>query len=275
MFDFFKRNNKLDAKGIRDAVLQFIKEELQQLDGGEGSSLRTIALFVAPTEEEKFLYEAALYNGNTEKLVEDIQRIADNFALDLPEDWQFTLQFEEELPAGTLRSAEISAGLKLLMSAAPVAGSADSSSAGSGSTAGPAITAATKVSLKVLKGHAEQDEYLLKPGESKRIHIGRGASIQANDGSLRINHIAFPENPEFESNKYISRQHAHIEWDGQSASFKLFADEGGVPPGNKTKIRAGQDESVLKLNSTLIGYPLRDRDQIILGDAAILEFTIF
>jgi hypothetical protein len=42
MFDFFKKSNKLDAKGIRDAVLQFIKEELQQLDGGEGTYLQTI-----------------------------------------------------------------------------------------------------------------------------------------------------------------------------------------------------------------------------------------
>ncbi|CAM4384276.1 hypothetical protein SAMN06265348_11453 [Pedobacter westerhofensis] len=267
MFDFFKRNTKLDAKGIRDAILQFIKEELQQLDGGEGSALQSVSLFVSPNEEEKFLYEAALYNGNTEKLREDVQRIADNFALDLPADWQLALQFEDELPSGTLRSNEIKARLKLTMSApAEVTQPAGASVTG--------IGAAVKVSLKVLKGKAEQDEYILKPEAGKRINIGREAIIQANDGSLRINHIAFPEDPAYESNKYISRQHAHIEWDVPSASFKLYADEGGVPPGNKTKIRTAHDESINKLNSTAVGYPLKDRDQIILGDAAILEFTV-
>lgn len=267
MFDFFKKNNKLDAKGIRDAILQFIKEELQQLDGGEGTALRRVSVFVSPNEEEKFLYEAALYNGDTEKLREDIQRIADNFALDLPVDWQLTLQFEEQLPAGTLRSEEIKAALKLVMTAPAVETDAAVMD-------GTAITAGATVTLKVLNGKAEQQEYILTPGATKRINIGREANVQANDGSVRINHIAFPEDPAYESNKYISRQHAHIEWDPAAAVFKLYADEGGVPPGNKTKIRTARDESVYKLNSTFVGYPLKDSDQIILGDAAILEFTI-
>jgi hypothetical protein len=283
MFDFFKKNNKLDAKGLRDAVLQFIKEELQQLDGGEGSSLRTISVFVAAPEEEKFLYEAALYNGDTARLREDIQRIADNFALDLPRDWQLTLHFEAELPAGTLRANDLKAGLKLLMTPpAPVTGyTADGSASGStGSNVSGAGNAAKGISqiatpiLKVLKGKAELDEYILHPVEHRRLNIGREALIQANDGSMRINHIAFPEDPAFESNKYISRQHAHIEWDRDSAAFKLYADEGGVPPGNKTKIRNAGDESVNKLNSTLVGYTLKDNDQIILGDAAILQYTV-
>jgi hypothetical protein len=285
MFDFFKKNNKLDAKGIRDAVLQFIKEELQQLDGGEGSSVQTISVFVAPAEEEKFLYEAALYNGDTGRLRDDIQRIADNFALDLPAEWQLTLQFGEELPAATLRTNEIKAGLKLLMYAAAAGTGSAANGNGTDGTAtigsangmgpgGAGSAAAARVSLVVLKGKAELSEYLLKPGDTKRVNIGREAQIQANDGSMRINHIAFPEDPAYESNKYISRQHAHIEWDTASASFKLYADGGGVPPGNKTKIRNASDESVNKLNSTVVGYPLKDGDQIILGDAAILQFTV-
>lgn len=261
MFDFFKKSGKLDAKGIREAVLQFIKEELQQLDGGEGSSLQTISVYLAPDEDERFLYEAALYNGDLERFREDVQRIADNFALDLPLSWQLTLNFEQELPAGTLRTNELKAALKLLMSAAPEA-------------AASLIPHAYNATLTVLKGKAERDVYPLKAAETKRLNIGREVQIQANDGSFRINHIAFPEDPAFESNKYISRQHAHIEWDSSSASFRLFADEGGVPPGNKTKIRNGQDESVYKLNSTQVGYPLKDDDQIILGDAAILQFTL-
>jgi hypothetical protein len=257
MFDFFKKTNKLDAKGIREAVLQFIKEELQQLDGGEGNSLDTISIYVAPAEEERFLYEAALYNGNTEKLQEDVQRIADNFALDLPANWKLTLQFTDEFPAGIIRTNEIKAGMKLLMSAPK--------------TAAPATAHAR---IKVLQGNAEREEYILAAADAERINIGREGRVQVNDGSFRMNQIAFPEDPDYEKNKYISRQHAHIEWDVQSASFKLYADEGGVPPGNKTKIRSAGDGSVNKLNSTQIGYPLKNTDQIILGDAVVLEFTV-
>jgi len=259
MFDFFKKNNKLDAKGIRDAVLQFIKEELQQLDGGEGSSLAAIAVAVAPAEEERFLYEAALYNGNTEKLREDIQRIADNFALDLPSNWKLTLEFADELPAGMIRTNEIKVGLKLIMSAPEAAAAA---------------AVVLNATIRILKGKAEQEEYVVQAGDNKRVNIGREAQVQARDGSFRINHIAFPEDPAYDTNKYISRQHAHIEWDAAAAAFKLYADDGGVPPGNKTKIRTAQDESVYKLNSTQIGYPLKNTDQIILGDVAVLEFTI-
>jgi hypothetical protein len=259
MFDFFKKNNKLDAKGLRDAILQFIKEELQQLDGGEGSSLDTISVVVAPADEERFLYEAAFYNGDTVKLQEDIQRIADNYALNLPLNWKLVFQFADELPAGMILTDQIKAGLKLIMSSTSNAASA------------PVMRNA---SIRILKGKAEQEEYILSATDTRRINIGREAHIPGNDGSFRVNHIAFPESDVYESNKYISRQHAHIEWDVQSASFKLYADAGGVPPGNKTKIRSAQDESIYKLNSTQIGYPLKDTDQIILGDAVVLEFTM-
>ncbi|HEY0176492.1 MAG TPA: hypothetical protein VGC08_08945, partial [Pedobacter sp.] len=127
--------------------------------------------------------------------------------------------------------------------------------------------------LRILKGRAEQEEYVLEP-DGKRINIGREKNVQANDGSFRINQIAFPEDVAFEGNKYISRQHAHIVWDDQSGSFRLFADEGGVPPGNKTRIRSAKDGSADKLNSTQIGHPLREGDQIILADVAVLEFTM-
>ena len=54
--------------------------------------------------------------------------------------------------------------------------------------------------------------------------------------------------------------------------FYLFADEGGIPPNNKLKVRSvGGD--LLKLQAMEIGYRLKQGDQIILGDAAILEFS--
>lgn len=264
MFDFFKKDKsksgddqQRDAKGVREAVLQLIKEELQQLDGGEGNAIATMQLYVSAAAEERFVYEAALYSGHPGRLEEEVQRIADNFALDLPLNWKLELVFVEELPFGTIRRDGLKAGLSFNAAV---------------------ITAVTgkepyQAKILILKGQAAQDEYVLKP-EGKRINIGRGTNIQASDGSFRINEISFPEDTANENNKYVSRQHAHIEWDNESAVFKFYADAGGVPPGNKTKMRSAKDESIYKINSTQIGYPLNDGDQVILGDAVVLGFTL-
>lgn len=261
IFDFLKgnkTNGPLDAKGLREAILQFIKEELQKLDGGEGGAMAGLQLFVSAAAEDRFLYDTALYSNDPEKLQEEIQRTADNFALSLPEGWKLSVEFVAELPAGAVRRAEIKVALlmKKMMATA-------------------AIISAVPVEgmLQILKGDAEESSYILKP-VSGRINIGRGKNVASNDGAIRINHIAFPEDPAFEFNKYISRQHAHIEWDESSGFYRLFADEGGVPPGNKTKIKNLRDESTHKLNSTVIGYPLHPGDQVILADIAVLKFTI-
>jgi hypothetical protein len=256
MFDFFKKNktdSPLDAKSLRDVILQMIKEELQKLDGGEGAHLKALQLFVNAGAEELFMYETALYSTEPEKFQEEVQRIADNFALDLPAAWKLEVQYVTELPAGAIQNKEAKVGLMLK--------SVDvKSSVQTGLTA----------CLKVITGKAEQEQYIIKPGTS-RINIGRESSVQGNDGSYRVNAIAFLGDA-LESNKYISRQHAHLEWDKEQACFKLYADEGGVPPGNKTKVKAAQDENTHKLNSTQIGYSLKEGDQIILADVAVLEF---
>lgn len=260
MFDFFKNkkdNKELDAKGLRDLILQFIKEELQRLDGGEGKGICALQLYIAAEEGELFLYETSLYITEPGRLAEEIQRIGDNYAIELPADWKLEVLFVNELPAGSIKKEALKTGLVLK----------------SISRTQAAQASATQAKISILKGQAEQQEYLLEP-QTNRINIGREKNVQAKDGSFRINTIAFPEGAEFESNKYISRQHAHIEWDRETGAFKLFADEGGVPPGNKTKIRSAKDESLQKLNSTLIGYPLADGDQVILADQVVLEFSV-
>lgn len=257
MFDFFKKNKgntPLDAKGLRDEILQFIKEELQQLDGGEGKYLKALELFVRVKAEELFSYETALYSAAPEKFQEEVQRIADNFALDLPEGWKLTVHYVAEFPEGVIERADLKVGLMFKSSGLPVINAIG-------------LTA----SLKVITGRAEQEVYRIEAGTG-RINIGRESNVQGSDGSFRINTIAFPAEAQ-ESNKYISRQHAHLEWDQQQACFKLYADEGGVPPGNKTKVRVAKDETTHKLNSTQIGYTLKQGDQIILADAAVLEFN--
>lgn len=257
MFDFFKKNKgntPLDAKGLRDEILKFIKEELQQLDGGEGKYLKALELFVRVKAEELFYYETALYSAAPEKFQEEVQRIADNFALDLPEGWKLMVNYVAEFPDGVIERAQLKVGLVLKSS-------------------GAAVSAAVGLaaSLKVITGRAEQEVYRIEAAVG-RINIGRESSVQGSDGSFRVNTIAFPAEAQ-ESNKYISRQHAHLEWDEQQACFKLYADEGGVPPGNKTKVKAAKDETTHKLNSTQIGYSLKQGDQIILADVAVLEFT--
>lgn len=258
MFDFFKNkqdHKDLDAKGLRDLVLQFVKEELQRLDGGEGKGIAALQLFINADQENTFLYETAIYFLEPEKLKEEIQRIADNYALELPSDWKLEVLFVPEQPAGAIVGQGIKAGLIFKRIVKPAGNN----------------NASFKAKITILKGCAEQQAYILD-AVKKRVNIGREKNIQANDGSFRVNTIAFPENPAYETNKYISRQHAHIEWDEETTQYKLYADEGGVPPGNKTKVRWAADESVQKLNSTHIGYPLSNGDQIILGDAAVLEF---
>lgn len=258
MFDFFKKNKvdtPLDAKGLREEILQFIKEELQQLDGGEGKYLKSLALFVRVSAEELFSYETALYSAAPEKFQEEVQRIADNFALDLPEGWKLTVHYVAEFPESVIERKHLKVGLVLKNSGSPV-------------NTAVGLTA----SLKVITGRAEQEVYKIEAGMG-RINIGRESNVQGSDGSFRINTIAFPADAQ-ERNKYISRQHAHLEWDQQQACFKLYADEGGVPPGNKTKVRVAKDETVHKLNSTQIGYSLKHGDQVILADVAVLEFTI-
>jgi len=53
----------------------------------------------------------------------------------------------------------------------------------------------------------------------------------------------------------------------------LFADEGGVPPGNKVKIRSVQAENLVKLHAVTNGHRLAESDQLILGESAVLEFS--
>lgn len=258
MFDFFKNkkdNKDLDAKGLRELILSFVKEELQRLDGGEGKDIAALQLYINPDQESRFLYETAVYFLEPEILKNEIQRIADNYALALPLNWTLEVLFVAEQPAGAILGNGITAGIIFKRA---VKGTVNK-------------TTAVEAQVNILKGYAEQASYVLNAGTA-RINIGREKNIQADDGSFRINTIAFPENAAYESNKYISRQHAHIEWDENAAQFKLYADEGGVPPGNKTKIRWAGDESVQKLNSTHIGYPLSNGDQVILGDVAVLEF---
>ncbi len=260
MFDFFKPQKKegqpADVKTIRDRLLHFIKAQLQKLEGGEGAGIKALHLFIACSDAEKPLYEAALYWDEADRFKnEEVQRIADDYALALPDNWTLECTFTDVLPPEAARATDVEAALLIVTRKQP----------------SPLKKTATAY-IKVINGEAEQTVYTITSNSGK-VNIGREQKVQARDGFYRINQIAFPAGSQHESNKFVSRQHAHIEFDPESGQFLLFADEGGVPPRNKVKVRSVRESDMVKLYTIHIGHPLQEGDQIMLGDSALLEFT--
>lgn len=255
MFNLFNRNSNGpdDVKSVRDILLRFIKKELQKAEGGEGSHIKGILLFIANTTNKKYIYEAAVYLEEKDRFKEEIQKIADDFALNLPDNWVMEININDEFPQGSA----IIDGLDMAIFIR---------------TKENTIQETRLAYIRVLSGEAEQPEYSITSSDGK-INIGREKKIQVNEGFFRFNHIAFPGDSANDGNKFISRQHAHIEWSDEKGNFILFADDGGIPPGNKIKIRSVANENLIKLNSTHTGHQLEEGDQVILGESAVIEFS--
>jgi hypothetical protein len=256
MLDLFKKDTErgsLDAKSIRDRLLHFIKEQLQKVEGGEGSNIKGLHLFIDCSNVEKYMYESAVYFDEQDKFKNDeVQKIADDFAIDLPENWMMEIVFTEDIPPEAVKVPGLEAALFI-------------------QTRKRTLIKSATAYIKVLGGEAEKEIYTIT-STSGKITIGREKKVQTPDGFFRENVIAFPANSKNESNRFVSRQHAHIEWDNDSGSFLLFADEGGIPPRNKVKLRSEKGE-LEKLQTMEFGHQLKEGDQIILGDSAVLEFS--
>jgi hypothetical protein len=243
-----------DVKGVRNAILQFIKELLQKAEGGEGSIIRGLQLYVDCHSDERHVYESAVYAGLEPKFQqEEVQRIADDFAIDLPPGWTMDTLFTEEIPVNAIRAKNVSAALLILTNRTKVKQQA--------------VTAY----VRVLNGDTGQHSYTIEPGKRK-YNIGREEKVQASDGFFRTNFIAFKGDSSNPANKSVSRQHAHVEWNEENGAFYLYADEGGIPPRNKLKVRTAGAEP-FKMQTTEIGYRLKEGDQMILGESAVLEFS--
>lgn len=257
MFNFFNKNTPekpQDVKAIREALIVFIKQELQKMEGGEGKHIKGFQLYLACKPAERYMYESAVYMDEENRFKEELQRIADDFAIDLPEHWLLELLFAEELPAAAIKIPNLDAGLIIKTPEHVVVQKSDIGY------------------VRVLNGEAEQAIYELKAGGG-RINIGRDKQAQDGEGFMRENDIAFPSESSNACNKYISRQHAHIEWSNETDSFLLYADDGGVPPRNKVKVRSVGEHNPVKLTFTELGHHLQEGDQIILGESAVLEFS--
>ena len=255
MFDLLKQKNNPsppDIKTTRHQLLQFIKEQLQRWEG-EGSYIKGMQLFIA-ADQDKHVYEAVVYYHESGRFQEEeVQKIADDYAIDLPADWTMDIIFADELPAEAVKNKELPVALHIITNKKPT------------------INQVTNARVLVLSGEAEKKEYKIKAGDG-RICIGRDKETQTSEGFYRQNHIAFAGNSSDPANKYISRQHAHIEWNAEAGCFFLFADEGGLPPRNKVKVKTGKGE-LIKLQALQIGHALGDNDQVILGELALLQFN--
>jgi hypothetical protein len=257
MFDFLRQKKDeqpLDVKSIRHRLVNFIKEQLQRWEGGEGGSIRGMQLFLSPSADERRLYETAVYHEEAQRFKEEeVQRIADDYAIDLPHDWMMDLLFVEDLPEDAIKARDVAAALHVVTNKQPI------------------INKPATAYLKVLAGEAEKEQYVIE-NTSGRICIGRDHQTQTAEGFFRTNDIAFPGESQNPGNKYISRQHAHIEWNPEAGAFFLYADEGGIPPRNKVKVRT-PDGNMIKLQTQEFGYELKEGDQVIVGESALLEFS--
>lgn len=256
MFNVFKKEDNSapeDVKSLRERILQTVKKELSKAEGGEGGHIKALHLFVTPTETDRHLYEAALYTDEQQRFKNEVQRIADDFAIALPADWGFDVQYVTDAPEGAIAIPGVQAHLFV-------------------ETRKKSLRRSATAYLHILQGEAEKEVYTLASDKGK-VTIGRDKRVQADDGFFRINQVAFPAASGNEANKYISRQHAHIEWNNDTGEFYFYADEGGVPPRNKIKIRTGKASVPVKLHTTDIGHPLQEGDQIILGESAVLLFS--
>ncbi|MBC7534590.1 MAG: FHA domain-containing protein [Ferruginibacter sp.] len=253
MFNLFK-DRPADVKTIRNLLLQFIKEKLQRAEGGEGANITGIHLFINCTDNERHLYESAVFANNPGKFKSDeLQKMADDYAIMLPASWTFEVAFTDKFPEQCYIAKDVAAALFITTRKAGLSHKK------------------SHAYIKVLSGQAEKEIYTIDASTGK-INIGREAKVQVAGGFVRKNGIAFISTGATEMNRSVSRQHAHIEWEPGSGSFLVFADEGGIPPHTKLKVRTAEGISI-KMQAMEIGHRLQEGDQLILGDAAVLEFT--
>ncbi len=254
MFDFFKKDEaSADVKTLRQSILLFIKEQLQKWEGGEGANIKGLQLFLSPSAEEKHLYDAALFIDEADRFKdEEVQRIADDYAIDLPAEWTLENLFVETLPAEAIKAKDLPVALHVSTKKQPV------------------LTALTTAYLRVMNGEAERDVYTLSDKGGK-VFIGREKKVQTPEGFMRENTIVFPSESTDKANKFVSRSHAHVEWNRDAGAFFLYADEGGIPPRNKIKVQTANGD-VIRLQSTQVAHQLAEGDQVMLGEGALLKF---
>jgi len=247
-----KKSSK-DIKTLRSDVLDFIKEQLKKAESGEGQNIKALQLYSNCDAKDRFIYESAVYAGSDNKFKDEVQKVADDFAIDLPASWSLQVVFDEDVPEEATRASQFPVALFI------------------STKEKPSVQKTAIAYLTVLNGDTEHAVYKLH-SSGKKINIGREKKVQSEDGYLRQNQIVFFGDSHNKSNQSVSRRHAHIEWNAEQGAFFIYADEGGIPPGNKIKIKPERGPEV-RLITMEIGHHLREGDQVVLGASALLEFS--
>jgi len=137
-----------------------------------------------------------------------------------------------------------------------------------------------RISVYEGQGSLLQSEYILNSVELQKpsfrvYNIGIGVFVKNSNGLMRKNHIVINDDPNdlaFVKNKYVSRSHAHIDYD-EDYGFRLFVEQNGTAmAGKRTRIIRG--DKVLELNNTLVPEPLIDGDIIELSKNVLLLFEV-
>lgn len=116
------------------------------------------------------------------------------------------------------------------------------------------------VHLRVTHGAATSSHYAL---QNERINIGRGFEVRdGRDQLVRTNDVVFIEASDG-ANPTVSRRHAHIRFDPQTAELRLFDDRSERGTGI---VRSGRTIGVA---AGTRGVRLRSGDRIVLGEARI------
>ena len=98
MFKLFKERPH-DVKSIRNIIVQFIKEKLQRAQGGEGANIMGVYIFINCSDAEKHLYEASVFANVPGKFkLEEVQRIADDYAITLSPSFKCDIVFTDKFP---------------------------------------------------------------------------------------------------------------------------------------------------------------------------------
>ena len=98
MFNLFKERPH-DVKAIRNILSQCIKEKLQRVQGGEGANIMGVYLFINCSDADKHLYEAAIFLSIPGKFkTEEVQKIADDYAIILSPSFKFDIVFTDKFP---------------------------------------------------------------------------------------------------------------------------------------------------------------------------------
>jgi hypothetical protein len=247
----------------RDKVLRFVVDKLRPYQNESASAITGLRLFVAyQTPEEADEFRVALWENQPGRFQQEVNRLLLDNYITLPGNWSLT----HELVAGSLPTVayqQDNVGLTLVRKDTP--------------TDGPAPVAR----LRALKGQLAQTEYRLDPAEKTSFCIGRGQTAETPSGRVRTNDIVIlnPDEPGFDTelgrnNGAVSRSHATIRYDAVKQRYVLLVDPGGLPAsGNKTKIFR-TDDQLERADIAGLSYPLQDGDQIELGGAVSLLFSL-